>query len=265
MDAHVHFHPCFGDDEFLSAADSAFRVAGRELGVDRATGVLMFAETSGSHEFRRLQGSAGGLVGEWRLRATEEGFSLVAERGRDLLLLAAGRQLRTVERLEVLALGVDRDLPEGQRLRDTLDAVREADGLAVIPWGFGKWRFGRGRLLSRTMRTADTDGLFVGDNGTRPAGLGRPRIFEFAEALAIPNLPGSDPFPFPDHVRRVGTCGTLLSLHGLDAAWPISDLKRHLCFGSVKMQPYGSRRAFGAFCFDQARLGLKRIAGVLGG
>jgi len=264
LDGHVHLHPCFDEDGFFDAAARSIRAAAHDQRFDHAIGILMFAECHDADRFRRLARSNVSSGGGWRFRATDEEISLIAERDDDALLLVAGRQVRTAERLEVLALGTDRDLPDGLPLLETLRASNEAGALAVIPWGFGKWWLGRGRLMSRTLLHETVRGVFIGDNGNRPGSPLRPRLLALADELAIPILPGSDPLPLSDHLRRVGTNGAVLRIAGLTADRPAFDLKERLRSRSVELSSYGARRGFGGFVRDQARLRARRIRSVDG-
>ncbi|HZB26962.1 MAG TPA: hypothetical protein VE282_00250, partial [Gemmatimonadales bacterium] len=131
---------------FLDNARANFRAAARQAGLTNTIGCLWLTDTPEERSFRRL--SRPGVMGEqmarWSLNQTSESTSLVAvhESGEKILLLA-GRQISTRERLEVLALGTELDLPSGESLGDTIAAVREQGAIAVVPWGFGKWWFRR--------------------------------------------------------------------------------------------------------------------------
>lgn len=150
-------------------------------------------------------------MARWTLSQTSESVSLLAthESG-DTLVLLAGRQIPTRERLEVLALGRGLDSPSGLSLVDTITGVRESGAIAVIPWGFGKWWFRRSRLLQATLSSVPVSGLFVGDNGGRPRLIPRSRLFELAATRGIFDLPGSDPLPLRWEIRKPGRLGSIL-------------------------------------------------------
>jgi hypothetical protein len=111
------------------------------------------------------------------------------------LAVIAGRPVVTREGLEVLLLASSADLPDGESIERTLDLGWESGGLVVLPWGFGKWLFSRGKTVARLLSGRDNGRLFVGDNGNRPTGLRQPGLIRRAEATGIPVIPGSDPFP----------------------------------------------------------------------
>lgn len=213
IDAHVHIHHCFDLETFFSAARANFRQSAVAFGYPPATaGCLMLAETPGEEAFVRVrQWLAGGGGGQWNLQPTHESNSLI---GRSIyggmIVLVAGRQVVTREGLEVLGLGVNHDLPIGLRVDDTVRAVADAGGIPVLPWGFGKWWFGRGRLVTKLLRSPPVAELFLGDNAGRPRGAKTPSQFSIASERGISVLPGTDPLPLPSHETRVGRYGLVL-------------------------------------------------------
>ncbi|MGH8587281.1 MAG: hypothetical protein ACREWE_14240 [Gammaproteobacteria bacterium] len=241
IDTHVHIHGCFPLAGFFDAAHANFeRVARAHDGEDGFIGVLMLTETARADCFKRLSARAdeGSGPGEWRLRHTEETRSVTAERHGHCLYIIAGRQIVTAERLEVLALGFEGFVPDGEPIRRVIDRVRLAGAVAVIPWGFGKWWGGRGKVVSALLKDHEALGFFLGDNSGRTAFLGRPAHFEDARRDGIAILPGTDPLPFAAEYDRVGTFG--LVMHQLiDPARPAAEIKRLLTSTPLDMKPYG--------------------------
>ncbi|HKI04911.1 MAG TPA: hypothetical protein VKK31_23225 [Thermoanaerobaculia bacterium] len=264
IDAHVHFHACFNRDAFLDAAVDNFARGAAELGIGGpVTGCLMFSESHADRWLLRWgRGEDGVRFGAWDFEPTPEGEgSLVAHRRADgeRLLLIAGRQVRTREGLEVLALATQEEFPDGLPFRDALTRVRWSGALTVIPWGFGKWSFYRGALVEAVVCRSERPGICLGDNSGRPELGGRPRLFREAAARGIPILPGSDPLPLPEQNGRAGSYGFLLE-EGFDESRPAQSLRRTL--RSLEKQPrtYGRCRELTGFCRDQLvlRLGRRR-------
>jgi hypothetical protein len=251
VDAHVHLYPCFPLEAFLDAA----RANLRRLSPGPAAGVLMFTETASDDAFGDLVRGAGRHVaGHWRVTPTEEGAALTAtERGGDQLVLVAGRQIQTREGLEVLALGTLRRPPERADFADALRDVLDAGEIAVVPWGFGKWTFARGREVARALTEIESPRLYLGDNGGRPRGAPEPALFRAAAARGVRVLPGTDPLPFPAQVRRVASY--VSEIPGpLDPAKPAASLIRRLSDPSTRPAPLGARRGPPAFLIDQLRM-----------
>lgn len=245
VDSHVHFHSCYEPQTFLDGALRNFRKAGQV-----GTGYLLFTESTGAHWFRRWR--EGLKNAGWRFEPTPEEESLRAVNGAgERLFLIAGRQIVARERLEVLALGKDLDLPDGLPLREVLERVRESGALPVLPWGFGKWWGRRGAFVAETLRQ---DGeLFLGDNGGR---LGpEPALFRQARKLGIRLLPGSDPLPFVRHAGLAGSYGFVLP-HAVDMDRPAETLLRRIR-ESGQPRAFGRRAGLPRFLRDQVGMQLR--------
>jgi hypothetical protein len=263
VDGHVHFHECFTWKVFLDAAAANLARARSATGRSRETrGCLLFTESAGASHFRALAdrpalaGSAG-----WRAEKGDDGCSLLlTSPGRSPLALVAGRQIVAAERLEVLALGCAREIPDGRPIRDVLRAVADENALAVVPWGFGKWMGRRGRIVRDLVERAGETPLCLGDNGGRMRLLPRPAIFGWAERRGILVLGGSDPLPLPDHATRAGSYGFVLE-EWRDSPAPAAAVKARLrelrrsppAFGSLSSAS-AALRAQAGLRWQQARM-----------
>ena len=256
IDAHVHFHLGFERDAFLDAALTNFARGAAELGIEGPfTGCLMLAETAQDRWFLRLSRQEDGArFGAWKFEPTGDDVVLTARRGADgaTLLIAAGRQVRSREGLEVLALATREEFPDGLPFSDALTRVRWSGAVTVLPWGFGKWWLYRGALVEAAIRRAEGPSLFfLGDQAGRPQSAGRPRLFREAEARDIPVLPGTDPLPLPEHADRAGSYGFALE-RGSAAG-----LKEALASLSAQPRTFGRRASLAGFCRDQLALRLR--------
>jgi hypothetical protein len=172
----------------------------------------MFTESAGANQFRVVteRPSVTRSLG-WHVERGDDGCSARIARGNDALLLVAGRQIVTAERLEVLALGCAHEFPDGGPIREVIRAVVDRGALAVIPWGFGKWIGRRGRIVRDLVEHAGGAPLFLGDNGGRPGVWPRPAVMAWAETQGVRVLGGSDPLPLPHHATRAGSYGFILN------------------------------------------------------
>jgi hypothetical protein len=221
VDAHVHYHDNFPTARFVGAAFDNVMQTASVAAVD-ATGCMVLTDPVGHDTFARLLSTPfEGWPPDVRVRATDDPLSALLTRGDGRSIVAvAGRQIVTAERLEVLALGTRRRFRDGEPVRDTLARVADCGALAVVPWGFGKWLFERGRLLRRLLDAEDSPPFHLGDNGGRPRPARTPRLFALARNRGIWNLPGSDPLPFTWQAARVLSYGFFLPCTPrLDAPW----------------------------------------------
>ena len=259
VDAHVHFHSCFPPTAFVAAAAENLGSAAAALGADQhASGVLCLTESRDADWFGQLRLLADGEPGAaaipgWSVAPTEESSSVMLTDGAERrLFVVAGRQIVTKERLEVLALCTAAAFEDGRPIEETIRSVQDVGGVAVLPWGFGKWLAGRGRIVERIIRTSDAS-LCLGDNSGRMRGWAPPR--EFADALkrGVRVLPGSDPLPFPGEYRKVGSYGFCIPTT-LDSRRPARDLARILPRSEIR--PFGKLETPHRFIINQLRMQL---------
>ena len=264
LDGHVHIYQEFSlVDLFAAAFGNLTRQRELIAPAEPASFLLLLTEGAGYNRFTELrrvvESGAGELSGGWQLENTaEEGSLRVVGRGRDTvncLYLVAGRQLITRERLEVLALACPTLLADGRSLAETVGEVRAAGGVAVLPWGVGKWLGRRGKIVESYLQSADPEGLFVGDNGGRPVFWPEPGLFATAARRRIGLLSGSDPLPLTGEERRCGGFGTSLT-GDCGGQTPAADLQKALVEGKADLRPFGRRLALGQFL--RTRLALQR-------
>lgn len=227
-------------------------------------GILLFTESASEQWFNflrehvqrrpeHLQERTG-----WRFDLTQERCSLIARKSQEgTIILVAGRQIVTAERLEVLAIGTETQYSDGAPIEQVLRDVRESGALAVIPWGFGKWMGQRGKVLDALLRR-EKNGLVLGDNSGRPRALPYPSQFVAAQKLGMRILPGSDPLPFASENRRPGSYGVILE-SAIDLATPARDLRRLLADHEISITPYGAPEQTLRFVRNQVRMQLVKL------
>ena len=264
IDTHVHLYPRYSRERFLDAAVRNFRRGASELGLPSAHGMLCLTEDSRNDVFARLCTGAERLPAGWEVRSTEDGVSAWLTHAEPThvpgrLLLLRGLQRVTREGLEVSALGCPRDLlPDGLTLGDSVTRIRDAGGYPVIPWGFGKWWFGRGRTLREALARLPRGGFALGDNAGRPAGLPPSGLMEEARARGFTVVAGSDPLDLPGQEDGAGRFGIRL-----DAEVEEQEPGRHLlgalqalCSSGAQPPIYGKRESWPGFLRNQTLLRL---------
>ena len=246
IDAHVHLHDCFSPATFLESAQHNFEAAARRRGWSRPLGVLMLTESEGVDWFGRLArhasgmpGAAGATIDPWTIEATGDPCALAARNREHRVLIVAGRQVVAREGLEVLLLGTRSTVPDGGTLSDVMAEGARLGALRVIPWGAGKWLFGRGRLLSEIIASEPAGGgFFLGDGAGRPFFWPTPDHFKEAERRGIRVLAGTDPLPFTTQVGRAGSFGFRLE-GAIDLSNPAEGIKAALRDPASRLTPFG--------------------------
>lgn len=260
IDSHVHLHRCFPLNQFFSAAHDNFETAVR---VQDSAGdwlaVLLLTETAKDDYFLSLRDSD--LLnnidtGGWTVQQTQEDRSLIAV-GPDgkRLILIAGRQIVTAENLEILWIGTAQQIPDGEPARQLISRISRSEGIAIIPWGPGKWFGRRGNIVQSIVSQYDGDKLYLGDNGNRPNFWPTPTLFRDARDKGIHILPGSDPLPMASEAGRAGTFGFIVD-QMISTARPATDLLNLIQIPNFKTTCYGQLESFDRFFRNQLMMQL---------
>ena len=254
IDPHVHIHDCFPLHKFFDAAWVNFAAQAYEHDLAEFCGVLLLTESHGADWFTWLTKMANegepirdGYREAWSVCRTEEKCSLLlrSHRGEELVLIA-GRQIVTKEKLEVSALLTETVFPDGASLATTVEGIRNSGGLPMVPWGMWQWWGERGKMLSNFLPSQRTEEFFLGDTSDRPKFLAYPLPFIQAEQQGLRILPGSDPLPIRSDYRRPGSAGFSIAAEMREQR-PAQDLKQWMQDPSVRIIPYHSDETFFRF------------------
>lgn len=262
VDAHVHIHDCFALEEFLGHAVRNFRRVSASTGATGETAfMLLLTESYGADYFSRLAEQAAKDVppgNGYRCVSTDEPQSIIVrlDDGAEVFIVA-GRQIVTIERLEILALGTRTTPPDGQAIRDVIEQVRAENAICVLPWGFGKWTGARGKLVSELLAENRDENFFLGDNAGRLGLWPEPRDFDRARKARLKVLPGSDPLPFKSGVRSAGRFGFALPA-AVSRERPFDSLCQMLIKNRLDPEPFGKLESLLPFMFNQVRMQLRK-------
>lgn len=249
VDAHVHLHRIDCVPKALEAAARNFAAVGGS-NAEYGRGILLLTQSRGEQVFEELAVSTG--MGKWTIRhSNDEPHSLIASDGKHVLAIICGRQVRTIEGLEVQCLGTLRDFPDGMSLAAALEAMHDSVGLTVIPWGLGKWTGRRLEVLQSMLNWVEPAAVFLGDNGGRLGLIDPPPLLTGAERRGFRVLPGSDPFPILGDVMRIGSFGFRAEI-GLSERDPWRVLRDWLKSRPSSPLPFGRPMALGRFLLNQS-------------
>jgi len=260
-DPHVHIYDCFDLGAILDSAFANFSAAAQANDVAQFSAVIMLSETWTDNRFEQLSAAAEAgdtLDTNWSFAKTDEAESLLATRDDgSRVLIIAGRQIVTLENLEIHALATRFKCPDGEPAANIIAQANEAESLVVAPWGFGKWWGKRGKLLNGLMDQWSTEQLLLGDNSGRPWFLPKPEQFSRAITEHRRILPGSDPLPFPGEEKRVGSVGCMLSCH-LDLKKPAAGIRALLHGDAIDTTTYMQTERLLPFFRNQIGMQLRK-------
>jgi hypothetical protein len=264
VDSHVHIYDCFDLDLLLDSALSNFQKVAEQhrTAQNPLSYVLLLTEGKTESWFQTLSATLDAnrqckITERWSAVDRGDVQSLTVYRNdvpEEEIHVVAGRQVVTVENIEVLALFVEQGLTNGLSLDETVDRVKELGGIPVLPWGAGKWFGKRGTIIKKFLVNHKKGNLFLGDNGGRPRFWPTPNLFSLAEKTGFVVLPGSDPLPLPSEALRVGRFGFYLHENCLDVDSPTKCLKKALLSTKVTIFHFGCLQENRLFFLNQFRL-----------
>lgn len=241
VDGHTHFYPSFEEKAFLEAAR-------RKLDLEKGDlPTLLLTETPRNNTFRKWK--SGDCI--WPVQNLKEDCELLID-GR--ILVIAGRQVTTAEKIEVLATFVDAEFPEGEDLATTIDRVEHAGGLPILPWGAGKWLGKRGATLANF---AQSRTILLGDI------MGRPSIWSLPVwARSRRLIPGSDPLFYRSQEQVVGSFGFSIKTDSIiDLDNPSLQLREAMESPSKQIDTLGKHVSLAGCLINQLKLRIHKTNG----
>ena len=242
VDGHVHIHSCYDLYSLCESAQRNFCHAASTLDLgSQFNAVLLLTESHSANHFSSLRRKATDktLVNGWRFQATLEPESLIAisPAGFELTIIA-GRQIVTAERLEVLAVCTDKLFDDGEMISEVIDSVSAANGVSIVPWGFGKWIGRREKVINRLIDEFVERKFHLGDNSGRISTWREPAQFKIARMQGQRVLRGTDPMPFAGQETRVGGFGFYIN-GAFDKSKPAASMRDLLHAHNVPAVSYG--------------------------
>ena len=240
-DCHLHIYPAYRLDGALRTCSEALHRIAREKGASVSVGLL--AERGDCHLFGELASGGRRVIGDdtVRIEPSAESLSLsVNFEDGGILYIIAGRQVATEERLEVLGLAWDGDIPDGRPVREVIEEIRLSGGIPVLSWAPGKWLFGRGKVVRGVIDRAIRGSLLVGDTSLRPGGLPEPALMRRARRRGLSVIAGSDPLPAPREERMMGRYASVID-GCFDEGKPVTSIRTILGDPGLLAESAGKR------------------------
>jgi hypothetical protein len=249
-DTHVHVYRGYDAAAAMwhglqNLAELARRCGG-DHGLDDTLLALFLAEAEGCHFFDDLRrGTMKDQLPGWAFEQSGDGEAIWADappgdaQHTERLLLIAGRQLITRERLEVLALASSAEPPRDLALEETIEAVHAVGGVPVLSWAPGKWSFQRGKRVASVVEEHNPAQLLIGDSSLR-ARASEPEIMRRARQRGFKVVGGSDPLPIGGEEQILGSYGTCWQGE-VEMDCPLSSLRHMLLDPAVPAAVVGDR------------------------
>lgn len=255
IDSHVHIYPTFDLSTFLSTAHVGFSKAAKHITGPDPTYVIVLTETAKDDAFSRLVAGSLSAPG-WQVDifADDPTAIRVHDGGARSLIIIAGRQIVTAERIEVLALCTLQSFEDGDTADNVMRRLVTAETPQIVPWGVGKWLGRRGALLRTLLDShSASKGVMMGDNAGRPLGWPQSSVFRIAMTKDVPILPGSDPLPIDGAEANVGRYGCIIEAD-IDLSSPGASLKKVLLDLRGQPRAFGKRKGLISVAMDQMAL-----------
>jgi hypothetical protein len=258
-DAHVHIYNDFNLESLLNGALENFKKMAAQQGIRSPLIAFLFlTETKDENCFSRLtrqatenKKSPSQVFGKWGFQKTREDCSLYGRLNKgEGLYIISGRQIKSENNLEILALGTVEPFKEGRPIQELIHAVGKRGAMPVIPWGAGKWLGTRGRMIKNLLRTREVPPFFLGDTRNRPVFWPKSSIFRQAALKGLKTLPGSDPLPLRSHQKAPGSYGFQLKGE-INSDYPFKSISTFLLDPKVSVVPYGRQEGPFHFFWDQ--------------
>ncbi len=216
-DTHVHIYPWYDLARVFQVAEYNLKrltiQLARIYGVSaediiETRRIIVLTERHDCHFFRDLwNGDISIPEGFVVSRPTGSPCVEVTRDGTHSFYIIPGRQIITRERIEVLALGKDVSIVDGQGVSETISAVKEGECLCVLPWSPGKWTGVRGSAICSVFQASNRNEIFLGDIAIRPAGFPIPGLLGQGQKRGFRLICGSDPLPNSSDQELIGSFG----------------------------------------------------------
>ena len=249
IDTHVHIYHCYEAEKFLSQA-----VRNSDASDPAANLVLCLTESKGYNFFQELKNKAvsNTSIAGWSIFEVPGQPAVVLNKPGQHIIIIAGRQIITKQGLEVIALFDNLQYNDGEETQIIIDKINEDKGIAVLPWGVGKWLGKRGAIITDLLKTNKPDKLAIADISARPSLWPDPEQFRLAKKSGYNCLYGTDPLPLNYDQQRIASAGMVLDLPS-DPIQAITDMK-NILIGQVPEKKFGKRVSTLRFLKDQLML-----------
>lgn len=232
IDTHAHLYDCFNLEMWVRHALKNLSVS------DVVQGIVVLVDREGQRSFERLRREVP-TFGDWKEYTVSEELrtGVISLDGQELIVIP-GVQYVSAERLEILALGAIRSIPDGHALLDVIEHVLSQRATVCLPWSPGKWLGRRGDHIRNVLARYCAADLCLGDISVHAQSWPRSRILNEYMAQGFTCLMGTDALERPIDCGLVGRYGIVCEV---DDPVPVADL-----ISIIRRLPDGRTTVWGA-------------------
>ena len=238
-DTHVHLYPCYQLGLALGTLIETFEYLDSD-----AVKFAFLVERSDCRFFAKTKNNTTVQIKDRRhlvFKKKSDHISVIRE-GNLILYIIPGRQIVTLERIEILSLTSDAMINDGLPVDQTIDRILNAGAIPVISWAPGKWFLKRGKIIKKLLTHSKPSKILVSDTSLRPRIWKRPLLMRRAERAGFKILAGSDPLPFSGEEINLGSYATIIK-GAFNPETPIISIKKLLNDPQTDVTQIGRRNS----------------------
>jgi len=265
VDTHVHIYDCHDLIRFFKKAKRNFSYYNKKLKLaEKFVGVLFLTESNAFHYFDKLSENSNNIIQDLEKegffkKKSDENCSLVFETDdSSFVIIIAGQQIITKEKLEVLSLGTQQKVEYLLSLEETVRNINDLGAIPILPWGVGKWLGKRSDAVRSFIKENNSIEFFLGDNSGRPIFWSAPKLFTEGMKKKIYTLRGSDPLSLKSQERKAGSFGFYF-ISNIDFNKPFLELKKMMYNLNEEPNNFGELENPFGFLKNQLMLRLSKV------
>ncbi|EKD26992.1 MAG: hypothetical protein ACD_79C00941G0003, partial [uncultured bacterium] len=148
-DCHLHIYPFHNLKLIIENCFKNF--SKHKASSDKSIMAIFLAERHDCDEFNKLKNLNGDIQYDIKVEKLKDSQVLKIKKQSEEMLVFAGRQIITKEKLEVLGLTIEERIKDGLPIREVIDKILKCDGIPVLSWAPGKWFFKRGKIIKELL------------------------------------------------------------------------------------------------------------------
>lgn len=243
IDTHVHFYSCYNLELFISSIFANFDKITSSLNERDVVPAIILTERSDCSFYQELKNNKHELL---NVSLCKDFLKAKCIKTNRVFFVFPGRQIITTERLEVLYLGEDLRIKDGEDIDSYVKNLSKKDGLVVLNWSFGKWLGSRGKIIKRLINESNLSKFVVADVSNRPSCSFMPTLLKKAKKMGFSCISGSDSLPLKGQEIFVGNYPILL--RNFEADFSFVTIKEKIKKGQFEI--VGVRRNLFRFVYD---------------